>query len=230
MNKGIQKIFAEVPQTYELVNHILTFGFDILWRKKAVNIAVRQGGTHWLDVCSGTGETANYLANHASATTNVYAADFSLPMLTEATRKLNGERIHFALSDVKQLPFPNDTFDLITISFATRNINTSREALENSFREFHRVLKPGGQFVNLETSQPQFVIIRKLFHLFIKIFVKPIGSLISGSRAGYTYLSSTIPRFYPAEELTGILKSAGFPTVTYRNMLFGVAAIHQSVK
>ncbi|MBU0712158.1 ubiquinone/menaquinone biosynthesis methyltransferase [bacterium] len=230
MNKGIQKIFAEVPKTYELVNHVLTFGFDILWRKKAVKIAVHQGGTHWLDVCTGTGETANYLTNHANTNTKVYATDFSLPMLTEATQKPNGKRIHFTLSDVKQLPFPDNTFDLVTISFATRNLNTSRETLESSFREFHRILKPGGLFVNLETSQPQFFIIRKLFHLFIKIFVKPIGSLISGSNAGYAYLSRTIPRFYSTEELASILKASGFQNVYFTRMLFGAAAIHQSLK
>ncbi|MDO9547453.1 MAG: ubiquinone/menaquinone biosynthesis methyltransferase [Candidatus Marinimicrobia bacterium] len=230
MNNGIRKIFSEVPKTYELVNHILTFGFDILWRKKAVKIAVRQGGTHWLDVCSGTGETANYLANHANTNTKVYATDFSLPMLTEATKKPNGDRIQFALSDIKQLPFPDDTFDLITISFATRNISANRDALETSFREFHRILKPGGQFINLETGQPQSVIIRRLFHLFVKIFVKPIGSLISGSSAGYTYLSQTIPRFYSTEELASILKTSGFKTVTFKKLLFGIAAIHQSLK
>ncbi len=230
MNKGIQKIFAEVPKTYELVNHVLTMGFDILWRKKAVNIAIRQGGTHWLDVCTGTGETANYLAEHADSAIKVYATDFSLPMLAEARKKPNGGRIQLSLSDINKLPFPDNTFDLITISFATRNINTNREALENSFREFHRILKPGGQFINLETSQPKFFVIRKLFHLFIKIFVKPIGSLISGSDAGYTYLSSTIPRFYNAIELASILKSAGFQTVSFARLLFGAAAIHQSVK
>jgi len=230
MNKGIQKIFTEIPKTYELVNHILTLGFDILWRKKAIKIAVKQGGSHWLDVCTGTGETANYLAEQADSITKIYAVDFSLPMLTEATIKPNGKRIHFTLSDVRQLPFPDNTFDLITISFATRNINTSRENLETSFCEFYRILKPGGQFINLETSQPQFFIIRKLFHLFIKIFVKPIGSLISGSNTGYTYLSHTIPRFYTAIELASILKSTGFRTVIFKRLLFGATAIHQSVK
>jgi len=205
-------------------------GFDILWRKKAVNIAIRQGGTHWLDVCTGTGETVNYLARNSSSSINIYAADFSLPMLTEARKKPCGDRIQFALSDINLLPFPDNTFDLITISFATRNINTSRKSLENAFREFHRVLKPGGKFINLETSQPKNPVIRWLFHLFIKIFVKPVGSLISGSKSGYTYLSQTIPRFYHAEELATILESAGFKTVTFQRLLLGAAAIHQAFK
>jgi len=230
MNKGIQKIFAEVPKTYELVNHVLTFGLDIIWRKKAVKNAIRQGGTHWLDVCTGTGETANYLVDYANSDTKVYTVDFSLPMLTQAVKKPSGPRIRFTLADIQHLPFPENTFDLITLSFATRNINTSRAALKNSFWEFHRILKPGGLFVNLETSQPKSVIIRKLFHLFIKIFVKPVGSFISGSKAGYIYLSNTIPRFYQAEDLAVILESAGFQSITFQKLLCGAAAIHKSFK
>lgn len=117
-----------------------------------MKIATAHGGGYWLDVCTGTGETANYLAESTDSKTKVHAVDFSLPMVHEALKKPNADRIHFALSNIKQLPFPDNTFDLITISFATRNINTGRQALEDSFRELHRVLKPGGVFLNLETS------------------------------------------------------------------------------
>jgi demethylmenaquinone methyltransferase/2-methoxy-6-polyprenyl-1,4-benzoquinol methylase len=230
MNNAIRKIFAEVSDTYEMVNHILTFGLDILWRKKAVISAVQEGGKRWLDVCTGTGETANYLAGKAGKNTIVFAADFSLPMLAKATQKPNSPKIHFAAADIRHLPFPDNCFDIVTLSFATRNINTSRAALESSFREFQRILKPGGMYINLETSQPKSFIIRKLSHLFIKIFVKPIGILISGSRTGYTYLSHTIPRFYSAEEVANILESAGFTRVDIIKLLWGMAAIHRSVK
>ena len=87
MNKGIRNIFSEVPETYELVNHILTGGLDILWRKQAVKIAVKAGGTRWIDVCTGTGEMASYLCRLAKKETTVYAADFSFPMLKKATQK-----------------------------------------------------------------------------------------------------------------------------------------------
>lgn len=230
MKKSIQKIFAEAAPTYELVNHILTWGMDIRWRKKSVKTATMEGGARWLDVCSGTGETAAYLSRLAKNGTMVVSADFSFPMLHEATKKPEADRIAFTLADASALPFSNETFDLITISFATRNINTSRDALLKYFREFHRVLKPGGRFVNMETSQPTSAVLRRLFHLYIQTAVAPIGRMISGSKAGYAYLSHTIPRFYNAVELADILHQSGFPEVSFHRMMFGMAAIHKAVK
>ncbi len=230
MSKGIQQIFSEVPETYEFVNHVLTLGMDIKWRKKAVGIAIADGGSHWLDVCTGTGETASYLSRNAGKHTTVFAADFSLPMVKQAQKKSEAEKIKFSIANIRILPFPDNSFDLITISFATRNINTSQRALIESFAEFHRILKPGGRFINLETSQPANELIKKFFHIYVKLFVKPVGTKISGSSAGYAYLSSTIPRFYPAKKLADILYRAGFKEVVYKRLMFGAAAIHKAIK
>ena len=134
------------------------------------------------------------------------------------------------ISDVKALPFADESLDLITLSFATRNINLSKEVLTCTFAEFRRVLRPGGRLVNVETSQPPCKIVRLGFHLHVKLLVKPVGSRVSGSQKGYAYLSHTIPRFYPADELAQILSQAGFSEVSYQRMLFGVAAIHQAVR
>ena len=224
---GIQKIFAEVPDTYQFVNHLLTGGLDIVWRRRAVRIAVESGGVRWLDVCSGTGETAAYLSRRAPAGTEVFAADFSMPMLRHATTRPGREHVRFSVADVGRLPFPDNTFDLVTISFATRNINTSRTGLLRCLTEFHRVLKPGGRFVNLETSQPGSRVLRSLVEGYIKTLVKPVGKSISGSSAAYSYLSETIPRFYPAEEFARIISEAGFTDVQSTPLFFGVAAIHQ---
>lgn len=230
MDSGIRKIFSEVPRTYEAVNHILTFGLDIVLRKKAARLASEGGGKLWLDICSGTGETAVYLSRLAPAGTRVMAADFSLPMISVAMKKRDARCISFVLSDAGKLPFEDSTFDLVAISFATRNINLSREALSGAFREFLRILRPGGRFVNLETSRPPSVIVRGLMHAYVKLVVRLVGEFISGSRAGYSYLSSTIPRFYPAEELAAIIKNAGFSKVGYSTSLAGAFAIHKAVK
>ncbi len=230
MNKGIQKIFSEASHSYELVNHILTWGLDIRWRKKSAKAAAVEGGTRWMDICSGTGETAAYLSRLAKNGTTVVSADFTFDMLYEATKKPEANRITFTLADAGRLPFRDETFDLVTISFATRNINVNRDALLRCFREFYRVLKPGGRFVNLETSQPSSALIRRLFHLYIRSAVASIGSMISGSKAAYAYLSHTIPRFYNAVELSDILRQAGFAEVSIHNMMFGIAAIHKAIK
>ncbi len=240
MNKGLQKIYSEIPKRYELINHLLTFGADIRCRKKAVEFAidrdgaVRSGeaqkgdGVTWVDICSGTGETVMNLSKQADEKTTVIAADFSLPMLNIARSKPEAKKINFVLTDARNLPFADNSIDLITISFATRNLNTNREILINTFAEFQRVLKPTGRFINLETSQPPDRFFRKLMHLFVGITVRRIGAALSGSKPGYVYLSHSIPRFYSADELSTILNEAGFSKVSYKRLYFGFMAIHKA--
>ena len=222
----LQTLFAEVAPTYERANRILTFGLDVRWRRKAARIAAEGGGSVWMDVCSGTGETAANLRALAPPATRVISLDFCPPMLARAAAKPAGRAIDFVLGDVKALPFSDASLDLITISFATRNINLSREILGRTFAEFRRVLKPGGRFVNVETSQPRSRAVRALFHAYVRLAVRRVGTLISGSRAGYAYLGATIPRFYPPAELEAILKEAGFVEVRVKSLLLGAAAIH----
>lgn len=230
MKKSIQRIYAEVYRSYELVNHVLTLGLDILWRRKAAQLAPKCQGSFWLDVCSGTGEMAQFLSKQAGDNTKIVALDFSLPMLAEARAKKHMEKVLFSIGDAGILPFSDSIFDLVTISFATRNINPGKQGLISYLSEFRRILKPGGMLIHLETSQPRPKLLRKLFHTYVKIVVKPVGTFLSGSRAGYTYLSFTIPRFYPAEELAQHMQEAGFSRVYYRSFFFGIAAIHQASK
>ena len=230
VSKGLQRIFFEASPTYELVNHVMTWGLDILWRRKAAMVAAMDGGTRWIDICSGTGEMAAYLASRANGETTVIAADFSLPMMHKALAKPQAKRIAFILADAKSLPFPDETFDLVTTSFATRNLNVTRHILMQCFTEFHRVLKPGGRFISLETSQPPSRPIRRLLHLYVRLTVRPLGSVISGSRSAYAYLSQTIPRFYTADDLARILREAGFDKVSFQHMMFGAAAVHKATK
>ena len=227
---AVQNMFTEVPATYELVNHVLTLGLDVLWRRRAARIAAKAGGTDWADMCTGTGEMAVYLSHLAPKGTKVFAVDFSSPMMEKARKKPDAAGIIFVESDIKTLPFEDGSFDLITMSFATRNINLSREILVRSFAEYYRVLRPGGRFVNLETSRPLFAPVRKCFDLYVRLFVKQLGNRISGARTAYTYLASTIPRFYGAEELAQIMREAGFDEVSFKRLMFGAAAIHQAIK
>jgi len=230
MNKGLQKIFSQVPERYELINHILTLGMDVVCRKRAAKIGSMGGGTRWLDICTGTGEMVVNLQRLKPENTMLVASDFSLPMIRRAILKPEVENISFVLSDAASLPFESNSFDLIHISFATRNLNSTQEKLIEHLKEFHRVLKPGGRFVNLETSQPKLKIIRALMHLYVRLTVKWIGSIISGSKAGYAYLASSIAAFYNAEKLAEILTEAGFSEVRYKRMFIGITAIHKAVK
>jgi demethylmenaquinone methyltransferase / 2-methoxy-6-polyprenyl-1,4-benzoquinol methylase len=226
---SIRQIFAEVPPTYERINHILTLGLDVLWRRRAARLAAT-GGAQWADLCTGTGETAACLARLAPQGTTIHAVDFSLPMLEVARRKPEADRIAWVSASVDALPFPDGTFDRMTMSFATRNLNSDRTVLVQRFAEIRRVLKSGGSFVNLETSQPPWRPIRRLRDLYVRLSVASIGSRISGSRTAYAYLAKSIVSFYTADELTGILREAGFDQVTFRRLLCGVAAIHRGMK
>ncbi len=230
MSQGLRLLFSQVASTYDLVNHLLTLGLDIPWRRAAARIAVAQGGRRWLDVCSGPGEMARNLARLAPAGTRIFAADFTPAMLSAGRWTGLSVPIHRIVSEAGHLPFPNGSFDLVTISFATRNINTSRDLLVARFREFHRVLRPGGLFVNLETSQPPFPVVRAMFRAYVRTFVRPLGSLLSGSKPAYAYLASSIPRFYDPDGLAALLRQAGFGRVTYRRLMLGAAAIHKAQK
>lgn len=238
MNKSIQQIFSSIPSTYEMVNHILTMGFDTPIRRYTARFATTNNSEFntphptlikWLDVCTGTGEMAHCLSKYAKENTLVMASDFTMPMMQYARRRRTS-LVRFTAADSIRLPFRDNTFEMVTISFATRNINVSHQNLLSCLREFLRVLKPGGRFINLETSQPSSMALRKLLHGFVRTFVKPIGSAISGSQSAYHYLSQTIPRFYDADRFSEIILEAGFQECKYRHILGGLAAIHQGTK
>ena len=230
LNSYIQAIFSQVPSTYELLNRILTLGIDTRWRKKAAKIASLNGGKAWLDVCSGTGQMAIYLSQLAPKETTIVALDFSLPMLRKVFQKKGVQRLSLCIGDAGNLPFPENSFDLVTISFATRNINTGRDNLSKCLQEFRRVLKPGGRFINLETSQPFSYFIRRAFHFYVRTFVKRLGTIISGSSEAYAYLSATIPRFFPANEFSQRMEEAGFSFVNYQGLTLGMVAVHIGYK
>ncbi|UCE11497.1 MAG: ubiquinone/menaquinone biosynthesis methyltransferase [Candidatus Thorarchaeota archaeon] len=227
---GIQRIFVEASPNYESANRAMTFYLDILWRRIAAAEAASHGGAKWLDVCSGTGEMALYLHKFGGGKRNVAALDFCLPMLDSAASKHDAKLVSFSLANATVLPFQDNSFDLVTIAFATRNINLSRKAITATFGEFHRVLKPGGMFLNLETSQPESKLLKRFFHFYVDNVARRFGQFISGSKRGYAYLSSTVRRFYTADELAQILKEAGFKEVGFRRLMLGVAAIHKALK
>ncbi|MBI4834019.1 MAG: ubiquinone/menaquinone biosynthesis methyltransferase [Planctomycetes bacterium] len=226
MNLLLKSFYERISRRYELVNHVLTLGADILWRKRALRFL--DGGAVILDLCTGTGDMARLIKKKLPGA-KVIGADFSLPMLLKAKEK-RGDGVNWAGSYAQYLPFSDNTFDAVTVTFAARNLKVNEQVLIECFKEIRRVLKPGGVFINLETSQPANRLLRWLFSMYIKVLIKPVGGVISGYSPAYQYLASTISRFYSAPELAEVMRHAGFKEVDYQPVWGGIAAIHQARK
>ena len=203
---------------------------DCRWRRSAADEVMNAGGCRYLDVCTGTGEMAELLHRLSDDDTGVWAVDFSREMLSVAARKHGNAVVRFVRADVCELPFPAETFDAAVISFALRNLNRNPEALLDYLREVRRVLAPGGRLVILETSQPGPGLVRKLFHLYVGLAVRPVGRLIAGSKAGYDFLATSIVRFYDPATLSELLERAGYSDVRFRRKMFGAVAVHTAFK
>ncbi len=229
-NMDLREVYRNIPRHYESTNHLLTFGLDIIWRGIAARAAARaSNGGLWLDMCSGTGETALLLSRRAPAGTAVISADFSVPMLLEGVRRRGDGRLLPAAASADALPFPDGTFDLVTVTFAARNLRSRGGLFAESLREIRRVLKPGGVFVNLETSQPAAAPVRSVLHSYAGIVVGRLGKALTGEKEGYAYLSGSIRSFPDPDELASEMTDAGFSRVTWRKLMLGVVAIHTAV-
>ncbi|MBN1552422.1 ubiquinone/menaquinone biosynthesis methyltransferase [bacterium] len=226
----MKSIYRSIFKKYESTNHILTFGLDILWRKRLVKAASRCPGNRCLDICTGTGETALLISGWGGTTRQVFAADYSIDMLNILKRKLKTSTVHILGAKAMELPFPDQTFHLVTLSFATRNLFTTLTDLKKRFMEIHRVLKHGAFFLNLETSQPDSALIRWFFHRYASWIVYPLGSILSGKKKPYSYLANSMKNFFDAEELSEILRETGYLNVTCKKMNWGSIALHSAQK
>lgn len=214
-------MFARVAHRYDLANHLLSFGIDRLWRRRVVHLVrpvLLRPNARVLDLCCGTGDLMVALGRARGAP--VMGSDFCHPMLLAASRKDN--RAPLIEADGLMLPFPNASFDLITIAFGFRNFANYEAGLV----ELRRVLKPGGLLAILEFSQPPNRLLRALYNWYSGRVLPRIGGMISGSRDAYEYLPSSVRKFPDAPELATMMEAARFSKVSYERRTFGVVAIH----
>ena len=232
--KPLHDIFTAVPGRYDVINRIFTWGLDEKWRLKAVRLCLETHPKTILDLCCGTGDLSVKLAQSADSLVKVVGLDYSLPMLKKAEEKANQLQLKTALifvhGDVNDLPFPDGYFDCIGISFAFRNLTYKNPNTPHYLSEIVRVLKNGGRFVIVESSQPPNRFIRKLDHLYLSTFVRWMGTSLSKNKPAYTYLTESARNFYTAEELSDLLAQAGFSKISVKRLLFGATAIHVAVK
>lgn len=225
--KNISGFYDGIFYFYEAANIFLTLGLIRLWRKKAAKLALKEKPFHCLDLCCGTGDFTSVLEKLSDEKIEITGIDFNESMLSKTPQKPN---ISFILADAKTIPFKNEKFDLVTISFAARNLNTSRENFVKILKEIKRVLKPGGVFVNLETSHPENFFAHKMFLVYTKTIISVLRVLSPKNKAAYSFLSNSITSFYTAKELSKIITETGFKKTEYSHLFFGAASIHKAVK
>jgi demethylmenaquinone methyltransferase/2-methoxy-6-polyprenyl-1,4-benzoquinol methylase len=232
-SRPLNKVFTNVPKRYDLINRLFSLRLDEQWRKKATQQCLEGNPAKFMDLCTGTGDLAIRVANKSNDKTEIIGYDYSVPMLDiakEKAGKAEVDNIEFLHGDAASMPFSDGYFDTIGIAFAFRNLTYKNHDAAKFLAEISRVLKPGGRFVIVESSQPKGSLLRALFRFYTRRIVYPLGSRISGNKAAYKYLSNSVINYYTPEEVCDLLKPYGFSDVTYQPLTGGIAAIHVAVK
>jgi demethylmenaquinone methyltransferase/2-methoxy-6-polyprenyl-1,4-benzoquinol methylase len=230
----LHDIFTTVPPHYDLVNRIVTLGMDKRWRRLAAQTCVDTKPLKVLDIGCGTGDLTINIAQLAPKDTEIIGLDYSPPMLEIARQKAVktgvSQKVRFIEGEASKLPFPDAHFDSTVISFAFRNLTYKNPVCFPHLAEVTRVLKPGGRYIIVESSQPENGFIRACFHLYLRALVMPVGIILSGNKGAYRYLAESARRYYNPGEVRDLLLKAGFRDVQYRPLFFGAAGIHIAVK
>lgn len=217
---AVSAMFDEVAQNYDLTNDLLSFGQSRFWRGKVRKAIAPKSGEKILDIAAGTGTSSMALLGPGI---KVVAADFSKGML-EVGKKRYPE-LEFAFADAMNLPFKDAEFDVVTMSFGLRNVQDHKVAL----KEFLRVLKPEGRLVICEFSEVPGVL-GILYRFYLKNVLPRISRLFSKAPAAYSYLAESISAWPNQKQLAKDIEAAGFKSASYKNLTFGVVALHQAVK
>lgn len=219
----VAAMFDDVAPRYDLVNDVLSLGRDRSWRKVVARAVGATKGERVLDVAAGTGTSS---ASFTTDGADCVACDFSLGMLTQGVRQRGGADVggvRFVAGDALALPFADESFDAVTISFGLRNVHDVDAAL----RDLLRVTKPGGRLVICEFSAPVFTPFRRLYDGYLAV-VPAIVKKVSSNPDSYVYLAESI-RAWPAQsELAGRIAAAGWRGVAWRNLTGGIVAVHRA--
>ncbi|MCL9665249.1 demethylmenaquinone methyltransferase [Curtobacterium albidum] len=217
----VAAMFDDVAAKYDLTNDILSAGNAPLWRVATVRAVDPQPGETVLDIAAGTGTSAAALAKKGAEVT---ALDLSAGMI--AVGRERHPEITFVEGDAEHLPFDDDTFDAVTISFGLRNVNDPMQAIT----EMLRVLKPGGRLVICEFSTPPMALLRFGYGAYLKRVLPGIARLSSSNPAAYRYLAESIEAWPDQQVLSQWLRGVGFTMVAHRNLTAGIVALHRGRK
>jgi demethylmenaquinone methyltransferase / 2-methoxy-6-polyprenyl-1,4-benzoquinol methylase len=233
----VRNMFTRIAPHYDLLNHLLSFSFDHLWRRRTASAflhVLRRPDARILDLCCGTGDLAFaldraralVLGKTQARRARILGSDFVEPMLARAHKKAHTGRqaVCFAAADALHLPFPDASFDLVTTAFGFRNLANYEQGL----REFARVLKKGGEVGILEFAEPSSGPMATLFRFYFKNILPRIGAAVSGNSEAYTYLPKSVSSFPVPSELSVLMEKCGFPGVGFVSWNFGSVTLHSA--
>ncbi len=227
--KESYKIFDDIAPTYDLLNHLLSFGIDIWWRKKLISqlpkVETHREGLNVLDLATGTGDLAIVLGKQPQVK-KVTGLDLSKGMIEFGigkVKKLNlDKKIFLMIGDAVNIPTADKAFDLVTISFGIRNFSSA----QNSLNDIHRVLKSNGRCMIMEFSIPKNPFFKAIYFFYFRKLLPFVGNLVSGHKDAYTYLNKTVEDFPYGENFLKMMENAGFKKLRMIPLTFGIATLY----
>ncbi|PLX60774.1 bifunctional demethylmenaquinone methyltransferase/2-methoxy-6-polyprenyl-1,4-benzoquinol methylase UbiE [Sedimenticola selenatireducens] len=226
----VRAVFDSVATRYDLMNDLMSFGIHRLWKRFAVELAGIRRGQKILDLASGTGDLAARFAGLVCPEGLVVMTDINAAMLNQGRVRMADEglvgNVLYTQVNAEHIPFPDNSFDCITIAFGLRNVTDKQQALN----EMARVLRPGGRVLVLEFSHPQGKPLQSAYDLYSFKLLPKIGKVVANDEASYRYLAESI-RMHPDQEtLKAMMEQAGLERCDYHNLTGGIVAVHRGFK
>ncbi len=220
----VATMFNNISKRYDLLNHVLSLGIDIIWRKKAIKLLQKDQPKLILDIATGTGDFA--IEALVLNPDKVIGVDISEGMLAEGRKKMKKRKlehlIDLQLGDSEKLLFEDNKFDAVIVSFGVRNF----ENLEKGITDMYRVLKPGGKTVIVEFSKPKKFPMKQGYNFYFRYILPQIGKIVSKDDSAYTYLPESVQAFPDGKDFLAVLEKVGFKNTKCKPLTFGISSIY----